>query len=269
MSETSTHDALLPQEMAIKAEQLGVKKANLDALSMLALAVLAGAFISMGAVFSTTVMADASLGWGWKRLLGGVVFSVGLIMIVVGGAELFTGNTLIVMAWANKKVTSVKLLRNWGLVYVGNFVGAFATAALVFWAGFPGFNDGELGRYAQSVASAKCSADFFELFVRGILGNAMVCVAVWLSFSARSTLDRMLVVVPPIAMFVAAGFEHCVANMYYIPAGLLVGTTESLNYAGFGKNLAAVTLGNIVGGAGMVGVMYWFIFLRRRKKEEA
>lgn len=269
MTDGPTVDALLPQDMALKAEQLGVKKANLDALSMLALAVLAGAFISMGAVFSTTVMADASLGWGWQRLLGGVVFSVGLIMIVVGGAELFTGNTLIIMAWANKKVSSTKLLRNWGLVYAGNLFGAVATALLVYWAGFPGFNGGELGKYAHRVAAAKCDADFFELFVRGILGNAMVCVAVWLSFSARSTLDRMLVVVPPIAMFVAAGFEHCVANMYYIPAGMLVTTSDPIGFGGLLKNLIAVTAGNIIGGAGMVGVMYWFIFLRRRKQEAA
>jgi formate transporter len=264
MTESAAMDALLPPEMAAKAEQIGIKKAGLDPLSMFALAVLAGAFIAMGAVFATTVMADSQLSWGWQRLLGGLVFSTGLIMVVVGGAELFTGNTLIVMAWAGRKVSTKAVLRNWGIVYLGNFAGAAATAVLVYWTGWPEFGDGGVGRFAEHVANAKCKAGFFELLIRGVLGNAMVCVAVWLSFSARSTLDRVAAVVPPIALFVAAGFEHCVANMYYIPMGMLLGakfaTTE-----GALKNLAAVTIGNIIGGAVMVGVMYWFIFLRPKK----
>jgi formate transporter len=266
LSDPAPLDALLPPDMAAKAEQIGIKKAALDPLSMFALAVLAGAFIAMGAVFATTVMADSQLSWGWQRLLGGLVFSSGLIMVVVGGAELFTGNTLIVMAWAGRKVSTKSVLRNWLIVYLGNFVGAAATAVLVHLSGF--YEIGNLGIYAENVAAAKCKADFFELLVRGVLGNAMVCVAVWLSFSARSTADRVLAVVPPIAMFVAAGFEHCVANMYYIPAGMLQETNKYLNAEGFAKNLIAVTLGNIIGGAVMVGVMYWFIFLRPRRGSE-
>jgi formate transporter len=265
MTESAAMDALLPPEMAAKAEQIGIKKAGLDPLSMFALAVLAGAFIAMGAVFATTVMADSQLSWGWQRLLGGLVFSTGLIMVVVGGAELFTGNTLIVMAWAGRKVSSKAVLRNWAIVYLGNFAGAAATAVLVYLAGFHTFAGGDVGEYAVKVAEAKCKAGFVELLLRGVLGNAMVCVAVWLSFSARSTVDRVFAIVPPIALFVAAGFEHCVANMYYIPAGLLLESNEHLNAEGFAKNLAAVTIGNIVGGAVMVGVMYWFIFLRPRK----
>lgn len=261
MTEPANIDALLPPDMAAKAEAVGIKKAALDPISMFALAVLAGAFIAMGAVFASTVMADPELSWGWQRLLGGLVFSIGLIMVVVGGAELFTGNTLIVMAWAGRKVSTSAVLRNWLIVYLGNFAGAAATALLVYCAGWAEM--GPIKQFAETVAEKKVDADFFELFVRGVLGNAMVCVAVWLAFSARSTTDRVLVVVPPIAMFVAAGFEHCVANMYYIPMGMLLGA--DVTPAGFAKNLAAVTAGNILGGAVMVGVMYWFIFLRPRK----
>jgi formate/nitrite transporter len=273
MSDTpASHDALLPAEMALKAEAIGVKKAGLDFFSTLALGVLAGAFIAMGAVFSTTVMADPSMSFGWRRLLGGIVFSVGLIFVIVGGAELFTGNTLIVMAWAGRKVKTARVLRNWGIVYLGNFIGAAATALLVFWAGHYQMNGELVGRYAVDLAEAKCEAGFFPLLVKGVLGNAMVCLAVWLAFSARTTIDRVAVIVPPIAMFVAAGFEHCVANMYYIPSALLIrdlgdvgGTASGLNAAGLIKNLAAVTLGNIIGGAGLVGAMYWFIYLRPRR----
>jgi len=268
-------DALMPPEMAAKAEALGVKKAGLDAMAMFALAVLAGAFISMGAVFSTTVMADPDLSFGWQRLLGGLVFSVGLVLVVVGGAELFTGNTLIIMAWAGRRVSTGALLRNWGVVYAGNYIGALATAVLVFLAGHYLLGNGAVGRYVARLAEAKCEADFLSLFARGVLGNAMVCIAVWLSFSARSTTDRVLSVVPPITMFVAAGFEHCVANMYYIPMGLLIkhfaaeeiaaGPLANLTVANFGYNLAAVTIGNIVGGALLVGIVYWFIYLRPRR----
>lgn len=272
---TSNPDALMPPEMAAKAEALGVKKAGLDLLSTLALSVLAGAFIAMGAVFSTTVMADPALSFGWQRLLGGLVFSVGLIMVVVGGAELFTGNTLIVMAWAGRKVKTTALLRNWALVYIGNFAGAAGSALLVFLAAQYGMGSELVGRYAVRVAEAKCQAGFGELVARGVLGNAMVCIAVWLAFSARSTTDRVLVVIPPIAMFVAAGFEHCVANMYYIPVALLIrdvanvgGAADGLTHLGFAKNLVAVTLGNIIGGGALVGAMYWFIYLRPRKESK-
>jgi formate/nitrite transporter len=191
-----------------------------------------------------------------------------LIMVVVGGAELFTGNTLIVMAWAGRKVPTSALLRNWGVVYLGNLTGAAATALLVFLAGQHLMNGGAVGAFAVNLAESKCSAGFLELLIRGVLGNAMVCIAVWLSFSARSTTDRVLVVIPPIAMFVAAGFEHCVANMYFLPAGLLIdqstglGSAGALTLAGTAKNLAAVTLGNIIGGGVLVGAMYWFIYLR-------
>jgi formate transporter len=275
-------DALLPAEMAAKAEQVGVKKAHLPTLSMFVLAVLAGAFIALGAIFATTVTAGASaLPYGLVRLMAGVVFSLGLILVVVGGAELFTGNNLIVMAWASGKVSTRLLLQNWAIVYLGNFAGALATAGLVFASGQFKFGQGAIGAAALATANAKVGLDFWQALVLGILCNALVCLAVWLTFSARTTTDRILAIVPPITAFVAAGFEHSIANMYFIPVGLLIkaGAPESFwtaigktaaDYANltwsnfFVKNLLPVTLGNILGGAVLVGAVYWFVYLRPR-----
>ena len=275
-------DALLPAEMAAKAEQVGVKKAHLPALSMFVLAVLAGAFIALGAVFSTTAAAGASgLPYGVVRLLAGLVFSLGLILVVVGGAELFTGNNLIVMAWASGKVTTRLLAQNWIIVFVGNFVGALATAVLLFLSGQFTFGQGAVGAAALATANAKAGLEFLPAIVLGILCNALVCLAVWLTFSARTTTDRILAIVPPITAFVAAGFEHSIANMYFIPVGLLIkagapGTfwaaigKTAADYSNltwgnfFVKNLLPVTLGNIIGGAVLVGAVYWFVYLRTR-----
>jgi len=217
-------DALLPPQMAEKAETLGVQKAQLDFWTMLGLSILAGAFIALGAVFSTTVAAGTggTFPYGVTRLLVGVVFSVGLILVVVGGAELFTGNNLIIMAWASGKIPTSLLLRNWGIVFLGNFLGAVLTALLVAWSGQFQFGDGAVGKTALSIATAKVELGFLSAVCLGILCNALVCLAVWLSFSARSTTDRILAVVPPISAFVAAGFEHSIANMYFVPVALLI-----------------------------------------------
>jgi formate transporter FocA len=274
-------DALLPPEMAAKAEEVGVRKAQLDAVSTLALAVLAGAFIALGAVFATTVAAGAGdrIPFGVIRLLAGLAFSLGLILVIVGGAELFTGNTLIVMAWASHKLSHRLLLRNWALVYIGNFAGATGTALLVYASGQYAFGDGAVGAAALGAASAKLRLGFLQAIVLGTLANALVCLAVWLAFSARTTTDRILAIVPPIAAFVAAGFEHSIANMYFVPVGLLIesgasaqfwasiGATASdfpeLTWSGFLlRNLIPVTIGNIIGGAVLVGGIYWFIYLR-------
>jgi formate transporter len=278
-------DALLPSEMAAKAEGIGVKKAGMDAFSTFALSLLAGAFIALGAVFSTTVVAGTAgtLPYGVVRLLAGLVFTLGLILVVVGGAELFTGNNLIVMAWASRKVSTTLLLRNWVIVYLGNFVGSLATAALVYLGGQYAFGNGSIGLAALTVANAKVGLGFGQAFVLGILCNGLVCLAVWLTYSARSTTDKILAIIPPIAAFVAAGFEHSVANMYFIPVALFVraGASDSF-WSGLGKtasdypdltwthffagNLLPVTLGNIVGGAVLVGAVYWFVYLRTAKK---
>jgi formate transporter FocA len=273
-------DVVLPPEMAQRAEEVGARKAGLDVFSTLALAVLAGAFIALGAAFATTVSSGATpLPFGVTRVLAGLAFSLGLILVVVAGAELFTGNNLIVMAWASRRVSTGRLLRNWALVYVGNFAGALATAAIVFIAGQYRFGGSEVGRTALAFADAKVGLEFVPAIALGALCNALVCLAVWLTYSARTTTDRILAIVPPIAAFVALGFEHSVANMYFIPLGLFIrdgapsafwtaiGSSPDahagLTWTGFlVANLLPVTIGNIIGGGVMVAGVYWLIYLR-------
>ncbi|MDJ0924154.1 MAG: formate transporter FocA [Acidimicrobiia bacterium] len=266
--------------MARKAEKVGVAKVNLDAPSLFALAVLAGAFIALGAIFATTVTTGASsLPFGVAKVLGGSAFCLGLILVIAAGAELFTGNNLIVMAWAGGKVSTKRLLYNWVVVYIGNFVGSVLTAYMMFLSRQYLFGDGQLGLNVLTTANAKTGLDFGQAIVLGIFCNALVCLAVWLSFSARSLTDKILAVLFPITAFVAAGFEHSVANMYFIPTGLFVkggavaefwattGSTASefanLTWTNFLlANLVPVTIGNIIGGVGLVGLVYWFIYRR-------
>jgi formate/nitrite transporter len=262
-------DALLPPAMAQKAEELGAKKVSLGTFETLLLSVLAGAFIALGAMFATTVTVG-ELPFGVERLLAGIVFSLGLILVVIAGAELFTGNNLIVMATASGRVPIRRLLRNWGLVYVGNFVGAVATALLVFAGKQYEFADGEVGANVLSIAETKGGLGFGQAIALGILCNALVCLAIWLTYSARSVTDKVLAIVFPISAFVAAGFEHSVANMYFLSSGLLVegdvgGESAHVNFedAVIG-NLVPVTIGNVIGGAVMVGLVYWLVYLRRR-----
>jgi formate transporter len=280
---TLSPDALLPPAMADRAERLGVEKARLDAPSLLALSVLAGAFIGLGAMFSTVVAAgaDGILPFGVVRLLSGLAFSLGLILVIVGGAELFTGNNLMVMAWASGLLRTREMLRAWILVYIGNFAGALGTAMLVFLTEDYLHGDATVGIAALVAAQAKVSLPMVPALVHGVLGNVLVCLAVWLCYSARTTTDRILAIVPPITAFVAAGFEHSVANMYLIPFGIMVkygaaasfwmaaGTTPdafpALTLRGLVANLVPVTVGNIVGGGLLVGAVYWFVYLRRRR----
>ncbi len=271
-STPSPSDALLPPAMAAKAEALGVAKVRLPLLPLFLLAVLAGAFIALGAVFATTVTTGAAgtMSWGLARLLGGFVFSLGLILVVVAGAELFTGNNLIVMAWAGRKIGTGALLRNWIVVYLGNFTGALATVGIMLLTRQHEFAGGDVGRHAIAIAAHKCELEFVQAVALGAMGNALVCLAVWLCFSARSTTDKVLAIVFPITAFVAAGFEHSVANMYFVPSGILIAgdmdiTVEGLSWGRFfASNLLPVTLGNILGGSGMVGAIYWLIYLRGR-----
>ncbi len=289
-------DALLPGEMATRAEYLGVSKAEMPALTMFTLAVLAGAFISLGAIFATTVSAggmsvtaadgavafNTGLPYGINRLLTGLVFCLGLILVVVGGAELFTGNNLIVMAWASRKVSTYALLRNWGIVYVGNFVGAIGTAILMLLSRQYTFGSSSVGITALKIAVGKTSLDFWQALVLGILCNALVCLAVWMTFSARSTMDKIMAIIFPITAFVAAGFEHSIANMYFVPYALFIQMfdpafvasvadkvpgMETLTWGGFlFNNLIPVTIGNIIGGAVLVAAIYWSVFLRNKDK---
>lgn len=279
----ATIDALLPADMARKAEEIGIKKANLDALSMFALAVLAGAFIALGAIYATLAWTTAgtAMPYGVTRIIGGVAFSLGLILVVVGGAELFTGNNLIIMAWASRRLSTAKLMRNWVIVYFGNLVGAVATALFVFLGQQFMFANGALGVTALNIGMAKIKLDFLQAMMLGILCNALVCLAIWLCYSARSTIDRIFAIIFPISAFVASGFEHSVANMYFIPMAILIkaGASDAFwqtaganpaNYQMLGwasfvvRNLIPVTIGNIIGGAIMVGAVYWLVYLRKR-----
>lgn len=270
-------DALMPPEIARKAEEIGYRKVHLDNLSVFALALLAGAFVSLGGIFSTTTAAGmSSVPYGIVRLLAGVVFSLGLILVVVGGAELFTGNTLIVMAWASGKIKLRDLLRNWTVVYVGNFVGSVLTAILMFAAGQHTFGHGAVGITALTLANTKVNYPFIQALALGILCNGLVCLAVWLTMGARTTSDKIAAIIFPIAAFVAAGFEHSVANMYFIPYAILIKQFDpafvagvpnlpdlnNLTLSGLINNLIPVTIGNIIGGGILVAAAYWFIYLR-------
>lgn len=280
MSLENSIDALTPQEMAEKAETIGVRKASLPFLPLFMLAILAGIYVSLGAMFATTVAAGASsLPYGITRLLMGLVFCLGLILVVVGGAELFTGNNLLVMAWASKKISLGKLLRNWSIVYLGNFIGSVLTALLVFLARQYTYGQGAVGATALNIAVSKIHPDILQAIVLGILCNMMVCLAIWLTYSAKTVSGKILAIIFPITAFVAAGFEHSVANMYFLPYALLIksfdpafATTVNVNLASLTwsssllENLLPVTLGNIIGGAIMVGGIYWFIYLTEKGK---
>jgi formate/nitrite transporter len=256
----SPQDAYPPAQIARLVEQVGVGKARLPVRATVMLGMLAGAFIAFGSMYYTVVMTGSTLGFGPARLLGGIAFSLGLVLVIVGGAELFTGNNLIVMAWAERKVGTGELLRNWGLVYLANLVGALGCALMVFWSGTLGLGDGAVGETAAMIAQSKVGLGFVEAFFRGILCNTLVCLAVWLCFAAHDVGGKILAIVLPISAFVALGFEHSVANMYLIPVAMLAGA-EGVGLSGFIGNMVPVTLGNIVGGGVFVAAVYWLIYL--------
>lgn len=265
-------DAYAPAKVAERVRDTGVKKAIAPAATLLALAVLAGAFIALGALFYTVTITSGlnqSSHFGLSRLAGGVAFSLGLILVVVGGAELFTGNNLMAMAWASGRVTGAQVLRNWGLVYVGNLAGAIGTVVLVLLAGIPQMSDGAVGETMIRIARAKVSLDPVSALARGVLCNVLVCLAVWLCMAARSVTDKILAIVFPITAFVACGFEHSVANMFFLPLGiaLTASGSEPIAWTGAWLNLAVVTLGNVFGGTGLVALVYWFVYLRHGKQE--
>jgi formate transporter len=271
-------DALLPAEMATRAEYIGVRKAEAPFWTMFTLSILAGAFIGLGAVFATTVAAGTGAAWpfGVAKLLTGLVFCLGLILVIVGGAELFTGNNLIVMAWASGKVSTQALLRNWIIVYIGNFVGSIGTVLVVFLGDQHTFGGGSVGQTALAIANSKVHLGFLQAIALGIMCNALVCLAVWLTFSARSTIDKIAAIIFPVTGFVAAGFEHSIANMYFIPMGLMIkdfdpafAAASGLDLSGLTwgtfliNNLLPVTIGNIIGGTVLVAALYWFVFLKK------
>jgi formate transporter len=255
-------DAYPPPEIARKVERLGVAKARADVLTSLVLAVLAGAFISLGALLFTVVVTESALGFGPTRLLGGVSFCLGLVLVVVAGAELFTGNNLIAMAWASRLIGTREVMRNWLLAYLGNVVGCLGTVLLVVWADIAVLGDGAVGETAVRIAATKASLPLAEAFIRGILGNALVCLAVWLAIGARSVSDKILAILFPITAFVAMGFEHSIANWFFLPFGRALDAHGSVAIVGIGRNIIAVTAGNVVGGTLLVAGVYWVAYLR-------
>jgi formate transporter len=277
----SPFDEMLPSDMAFKAQDIGIKKANMDFLSTLALAILAGAFIALGCIFFTVSQTSTgvTVPWGIGRLIGGVAFSLGLILVIIGGAELFTGNNLIIMAWASRRLSTWRVVRNWGIVYLGNISGAIATALVVFWSQHHEMAGGAVGVTALDIGLGKVNLGFGQALILGILCNTLVCLAVWLTYSSRTTFGRILAIIFPISAFVAAGFEHCVANMYFVPYAILIqaGAPEAFwqvagvsaaSYDGltwgsfFVNNLLPVTIGNMIGGVFFVALVYWVIYLR-------
>lgn len=266
-------DAYTPSEIARRLQQTSLSKCTLDPVRVLALSLLAGAFIALGAAFFTVVTYDpAGMPAGVMRLLGGLAFCLGLILVVVAGAELFTGNNLLVMAFVDGLISARQLIQNWFVVYIGNFLGALGILVLMYASGLWWQGDGALGEKVVAIADSKVNLSWMEAFSRGVLCNILVCLAVWLCMAGRSVTDKVLAVIFPISAFVALGFEHSVANMFFIPAGILAQTgmestmlvSEQLTTGGFiWHNLIPVTLGNMLGGSIFVGLFYWFIYLRK------
>lgn len=263
-------DAYAPAQIAQRVESVGVSKARLATLPLLMLGMLAGAFIGLGAMLFVLVKSDASLGFAVSAIGGGLVFSLGLLLVVVAGAELFTGNNLLAMAWADGRISSAEVLRNWVLVCAANFVGAAGLALLVFASGHTDLNGGAIGQTVVKIALAKQDLSPVQAFFRGVLCNVLVCMAVWMAMAGRSVVDKAVAVVPPIMAFVAAGFEHSIANMYLMPLAMLLqhfgplGATVPVTWGGMLGNLLPVIAGNLVGGSVLVGLTYYVIYRRQR-----
>lgn len=271
MAAVSGLDAYAPKEIAARLATLGMTKARMPLLSMVTLGMLAGGFIGLGALYYTLVASDPDIGFAAGRVLGGVVFSLGLVLVVVAGAELFTGNNLLVMAWVVRRITTRELLRDLAIVFGANFLGAAGLALLVALSGEWRLGGEQAGQAAVRIAAAKTALPAGEAFFRAVLCNILVCLAVWMALAGRSVTDKVLAVVFPISAFVAAGFEHSVANMYFIPLGILlrdhvatasIANLDTLTWSGLVRNLAPVTLGNVVGGSVMVGLVFAVVYRR-------
>lgn len=272
-------DAVLPQEMARRAEALGYEKAGNDVCSLLALAAMAGGYVAFGATFAATVTVglDAAVGPGLAVMIGGLAFSLAYVLAIVGGAELFTTNNMMVMAWAHGRLATRGLLRAWGVVFAGNLAGTVATAALLVLAGRHTGLDAGVGIALLAEGHRLQSLGMVELFFLGLLGNTLLCLGVWLTYSARSTTDRILALTPPVVAFYALGLEHAIAVMFYLPCAAMIslfagadfwsaagGSAQALSLSGVEvwTVLLPVTVGNIIGGGGLVALVYWFVYLR-------
>ena len=276
-------DAFTPAEVATKVKTIGVYKATMPLLSLVVLSLMAGAFIAFGAMYYTVVITDSqAAAYGVIKLLGGIAFSLGFIMVVIAGAELFTGNTLVVMAWAKKHISLGDLLKNWSIVYLCNTLGALAMVYLVYLSGFLGNHHHQVGATAIQLGVAKVNHSMLEAFVLGIFCNVLVCLASWMAYASRTVTDKILAIIFPISAFVAMGFEHSIANLYMIPVAMLAAAdpaavTQSglsadqlanLDFSGLISNLIPVTLGNIVGGALFVAMTYYLVYVYSAKSAD-
>jgi formate transporter len=264
--EPNLYDAYSPAEIATRVENLGMQKSKHSILRLFVLSVLAGAFISIGAVFYLVVVSESSLGFGVTRMLGGIAFSLGLILVVIAGAELFTGNNLLAMAWADKKITTRDLLRNWIFSYFGNTLGCLLTVVIIWYAGIAELNQGAIGKSAVQIAESKISLSFSAAVARGVLCNALVCVAIWLVMACRSVTDKILAVIFPVTAFVTIGFEHSIANWFFLPYAKMLDTTIPINE--ILKNIAAVTIGNIFGGTVLVAGIYYLAYIKKSPEKK-
>jgi formate/nitrite transporter len=262
-------DCFSPQEIEANVEKLGLKKARSPLMASLGQAFLAGIYIGLGGLFFCIILADATLGFASQRLLGGLVFALGLGLVAVAGAELFTGNCLLVMAWAQGQIKAWEVGKNWTIIWLGNFVGALTLVFLVFMSHHWAMNDGAVGNAVVKLAVSKLTPDGLTIFFKGVLCNLLVCLAMWMSYAGRTVTDKMIGLVLPVAAFIAAGFEHCIANMYLLPLAWVLVTTghvpagldvSAVTLGAIGHNLVYATLGNIVGGGGFVGLVYWAIY---------
>ena len=261
-------DSLAPLEIEAKVEEVGVGKVGMAFSKVFVLAILAGAFIAFGGMYFCIFLGDPSIPFAVQRMVGGICFCLGLVLVLCCGAELFTGNSLIICAKASGKVSWGGMLKNWAIVWLGNLVGALAAVALVYLAQVWSMNGGGVGEAMVSVAAGKVSPDWATLFFKGVMCNIFVCLAVWIGFSARTVVDKVIGIILPISAFVAAGFEHCVANMFFLPMGFIMntmgyGADGVITLGGIAYNLSAATLGNIVGGL-LVGLAYWFVFNQKK-----
>lgn len=270
----SSTEALAPAQITAKAEDLGITKTEMSFSRSFMLSIMAGAFISMGAMFFCLVVGDPNLPFAIQRVLGGLLFCLGLILVVVAGAELFTGNTMIVMTAASKRIKWSAVWKNWVVVFIGNFIGALIIVGLVFLAEMPSMNSGQVGQTMVSVAAGKMHAGWLALFAKGIMCNFLVCLGVWMAYASKTVADKILAVIFPITAFVACGFEHCVANMFFLPMGALLASLgiapasidpATVNMVGALYNWSATVPGNIVGGAIFVGLAYWLIYRKKQK----
>jgi len=267
MEPNAGFDAYSPRQIAERVEAACVAKAATPLLSLVMLGVLAGAFIGLGSLFYVIVVSDPQIGFAAARVLGGTVFSLGLLLVVVAGAELFTGNNLLAMAWARGSVTTREVLFNWMVVCTANFAGAAGLAAIVFLSGHPDMNGGLVGKTYLQIAAAKSSLPFWTAFFRGVLCNVLVCLAVWMALAGRSVVDKLVAIVMPVAAFVAAGFEHSIANMYLLPLATMLQAAagEPVQLAWLWRNLVPVIAGNLVGGSVLVALVYYVIYRRPAK----